>query len=234
MKIEKKVFTEALRQWQGGFADFPEARQVRFLGCGDTVTAMATDGSEVITLCRRLWSEDDVDFAIEYKAPREMVRTAKGALVLQGDKAARPEVPVVPISRVGRLAGELELLCPPRWTVGGARFPPTPSADGLRSPTAAVVICRWTEPQGELDAAISPRLAAAAPQPGKLWCQANAGVSKSAASAGSDGVSATIPTETVVIPEDKSLDYRITPGDRAADRLSSKPCRIIRLTTGLS
>lgn len=80
MKIEKKVLTEALRVLGKVVSQTsPEAllRQMRFLGCGNTVTAMATDGSEVISLRLEAEAEGDVDFAVEYKTLRETVRTAK-------------------------------------------------------------------------------------------------------------------------------------------------------------
>ena len=49
MKIEKKVLTEALRVLGKVVSQTSREavlRQVRLVGCGDTVTAMATDGSE--------------------------------------------------------------------------------------------------------------------------------------------------------------------------------------------
>ncbi len=47
MKIEKKVLTEVLRvlgKVVSQTAPEEVRRRMRFLGCGDTVTAMATDG----------------------------------------------------------------------------------------------------------------------------------------------------------------------------------------------
>ncbi len=223
MKIEKKVLTEALRVLGKVVSQTsPEAvlRQVRFLGSGDTVTAMATDGSEVISLRLEAEIEGDIDFAVEYKALREMVRTAKGVLELQGDKVVWPEVQVVPddaeaVDLPENFAGLLALAAPVvdrfevRRTLQGINL----SADGIAVTDGRQLLhlpVEWSLKMN-LTLPFPHALLAAAPQgPGKLWCWGDCfkleigGFSWIGRSLGN------YPNWKQVIPEDKALDYRIT------------------------
>ncbi len=223
MKIEKKVLTEALRVLGKAVSQTsPEAvlRQVRFLGCGDAVTAIATDGSEVIALRLEAKTEGDVDFAIEYKALREMVRTAKGTLELQGDKVAWPEVPVVPadaepVDLPENFAGLMALAAPVvdrfevRRTLQGINL----SADGIAVTDGRQLLhlpVDWSL-KSHLTLPFPHALLAAAPQgPGKLWCWGDCFKLEIGSFSWIGRSLGNYPNWKQVIPEDKALDYRIT------------------------
>ena len=99
MKIEKNVLNEALRVlgkvvWQTS----PEVvlRSVRFFGTPGNVRVMATDGTEVVSLAVDAECEGDVDFCVEHRELREMVRIGKGALEIDGSKVEYPTLAVAP------------------------------------------------------------------------------------------------------------------------------------------
>ncbi len=229
MKIEKKVLTEALRVLSKVVSQTsPEAllRQVRFLDCGDTVTAMATDGSEVIALRLEAEAEGDVDFAIEYKALREMIRTAKGTLELQGDKVAWPEIPVVPgeaesVDLPENFAGLLALAAPVvdrfevRRTLQGINL----SLDGIAVTDGRQLLhlpVDWSL-KTSLTLPFPHALLAAAPQgPGKLWCWGDCFKLEIGRFSWIGRSLGNYPNWKQVIPEDKTLDYRITLQDTEA------------------
>ncbi len=223
MKIEKKVLTEALRVL-GKVASqtSPEAslRQVRFLGGSDTVTAMATDGSEVIALRLTAETEGDVDFAIEYKALREMVRTAKGAVEFEGVKVTWPEVPVGPADAESmdlpeNFASLLALAAPVvdrfevRRTLQGINL----SGDGIAVTDGRHLLhlpVDWSL-KTSLTLPFPHALLAAAPQgPGKLWCWGDCFKLEIGNFSWVGRSLGNYPNWKQVIPENKALDYRIT------------------------
>ena len=100
MKMKKSVLSEALRVLERVVSQTsPEAvlRSVRFVGNGNRVWLSATDGIEVVAQEVDAESEGMVDFAVEYKVLRELVRSARGREVeIAGEKIEWPEVAVPP------------------------------------------------------------------------------------------------------------------------------------------
>jgi len=100
MKIKKNVLAEALRVLGRVVSQTsPEAvlRSIRFVGNGNRVWLSATDGVEVVALEVEAESEGMVDFAVEYKTLRELIRGARGREVeVNGEKMELPEVAVPP------------------------------------------------------------------------------------------------------------------------------------------
>ena len=100
MRIEKKVLNDALRILGKMVCQTSPAevfRGVRFVGTPGDVLAMATDGVELVSLRIDAEVEGAEDFVVEYRALREMVRTARGnRIVLEGGKVEYPAQEVVP------------------------------------------------------------------------------------------------------------------------------------------
>ena len=100
MRIEKKVLNDALRILGKVVCQTSPAevfRGVRFVGTPGDVLAMVTDGVELVSLRIDAEVEGAEDFVVEYRALREMVRTAKGSRIeLEGRKVEYPAPEVVP------------------------------------------------------------------------------------------------------------------------------------------
>ncbi|MPM49246.1 hypothetical protein SDC9_95974 [bioreactor metagenome] len=100
MKMKKSVLAEALRVLGRVVSQTsPEVvlRSVRFAGNGDRVWLSATDGVEVVVWEVEAEFEGMVDFSVEYKALRELVRGTRGREVeVIGEKVEWPEVAVPP------------------------------------------------------------------------------------------------------------------------------------------
>ena len=100
MRIEKKVLNDALRILGKMVCQTSPAevfRGVRFVGTPGDVLAMATDGVELVSLRIDAEVEGAEDFVVEYRALREMVRTAKGSRIeLKGRKVEYPALEAVP------------------------------------------------------------------------------------------------------------------------------------------
>ena len=100
MRIEKKVLNDALRILGKMVCQTSPAevfRGVRFVGTPGDVLAMATDGVELVSLRIDAEVEGTEDFVVEYRALREMVRTAKGSRIeLKGRKVEYPALEAVP------------------------------------------------------------------------------------------------------------------------------------------
>ena len=100
MKIEKKVLNDALRILGKVVCQTSPVevfRGVRFVGTPGDVLAMATDGEEQVSLRIDAEVEGTEDFVVEYRALREMVRTAKGSRIeLKGRKVEYPAQEAVP------------------------------------------------------------------------------------------------------------------------------------------
>ena len=100
MRIEKKVLNDALRILGKMVCQTSPAevfRGVRFVGTPGKVLAMATDGVEQVSLRIDAEVEGAEDFFVEYRALREMVRTAKGSRIeLKGRKVEYPAQEAVP------------------------------------------------------------------------------------------------------------------------------------------
>ena len=100
MRIEKKVLNDALRILGKVVCQTSPAevfRGVRFVGIPGDVLAMATDSVEQVSLRIDAEVEGTEDFVVEYRALREMVRTAKGSRIeLKGRKVEYPALEAVP------------------------------------------------------------------------------------------------------------------------------------------
>ena len=101
MRIEKKVLNDALRILGKMVCQTSPAevfRGVRFVGIPGDVLAMATDSVEQVSLRIDAEVEGTEDFVVEYRALREMVRTAKGGRIeLKGRKVEYPALEAVPV-----------------------------------------------------------------------------------------------------------------------------------------
>ena len=101
MRIEKKVLNDALRILGKMVCQTSPAevfRGVRFVGIPGDVLAMATDSVEQVSLRIDAEVEGTEDFVVEYRALREMVRTAKGSRIeLKGRKVEYPALEAVPV-----------------------------------------------------------------------------------------------------------------------------------------
>ena len=100
MKIEKKVLNDALRILGKVVCQTSTVevfRGIRFVGTPEKVLAMATDSVEQVSLRIDAEVEGTEDFVVEYRALREMVRTAKGSRIeLKGRKVEYPALEAVP------------------------------------------------------------------------------------------------------------------------------------------
>ena len=101
MRIEKKVLNDALRILGKMVCQTSPAevfRGVRFVGTPGDVLAVVTDGVEQVSLRIDAEVEGVVDFLVEYRTLREMVRTARGGKIeLEGRKVEYPAQEAVPV-----------------------------------------------------------------------------------------------------------------------------------------
>ena len=100
MKIKKSVLVEALKvlgKVVSQTSPVEVLRSVRFLGVGEQVWLTATDGVESVTVEVAGDAGDMEDFAVEYKALRELIRSTRGGEVeVTGKRLDWPEMETVP------------------------------------------------------------------------------------------------------------------------------------------
>ena len=100
MKIKKSVLVEALKvlgKVVSQTSPVEVQRSVRFLGVGEQVWLTATDGVESVTVEVAGDAGDMEDFAVEYKALRELIRSTRGGEVeVTGRRLDWPEMEAVP------------------------------------------------------------------------------------------------------------------------------------------
>ena len=101
MRIEKKVLNDALRilgKMVCQTSPMEVFRGVRFVGTPGDVLAVVTDGVEQVSLRIDAEVEGVVDFLVEYRMLREIVRTARGGKIeLEGRKVQYPVQEAVPV-----------------------------------------------------------------------------------------------------------------------------------------
>ena len=100
MKIRKSVLQDALKvlgKVVSQTSPVEVQRSVRFLGVGEQVWLTATDGVESVTVEVIGDAGDMEDFAVEYKALRELIRSTRGGEVeVTGKRLDWPETEAVP------------------------------------------------------------------------------------------------------------------------------------------
>ena len=100
MKIKKSVLVDALKvlgKVVSQTSPVEVVRSVRFLGVGEQVWLTATDGVESVTIEVVGDAGDMEDFAVEYKALRELIRSTRGGEVeVAGKRLDWPETEAVP------------------------------------------------------------------------------------------------------------------------------------------
>lgn len=100
MKIRKSVLLEALRVLGKVVAQTSPVevvRSVRFVGDGERLRLVATDGVECVAVSVECEVAEAVDFAVEYRALRELIRSTRGGEVeVTGKSLEWPELEVVP------------------------------------------------------------------------------------------------------------------------------------------
>ena len=100
MKIRKSVLLEALKVLGKVVAQTsPEevVRSVRFVGDGGRLRLVATDGVECVAVSVACEVAEAVDFAVEYRALRELIRSTRGGEVeVSGQPLEWPELEAIP------------------------------------------------------------------------------------------------------------------------------------------
>ena len=100
MKIKKSALVDALKvlgKVVSQTSPVEVQRSVRFLGVGEQVWLTATDGVESVTVEVAGDAGDMEDFAVEYKALRELIRSTRGGEVeVTGKRLDWPEMEAVP------------------------------------------------------------------------------------------------------------------------------------------
>lgn len=100
MKIRKSVLQDALKvlgKVVSQTSPVEVQRSVRFLGVGEQVWLTATDGMESVTVEVAGDAGDMEDFAVEYKALRELIRSTRGGEIeVTGKRLDWPEMEAVP------------------------------------------------------------------------------------------------------------------------------------------
>ena len=100
MKIRKSVLQEALKvlgKVVSQTSPVEVRRSVRFFGIGEQVWLTVSDGVEAVTVEVAGDAGDMEDFAVEYKALRELIRSTRGGEVeVAGKRLDWPETEAVP------------------------------------------------------------------------------------------------------------------------------------------
>ena len=130
MKIRKSVLLEALKVLGKVVAQTSPVevvRSVRFVGDGGRLRLMATDGVECVAVSVECEVAEAVDFAIEYRTLRELIRSTRGGEVeVSGKQLEWPELEVVPEEAVSvelpATFGELLALVAPVADRDGSRL----------------------------------------------------------------------------------------------------------------
>ena len=90
MRIEKRVLNDALRVLGKVVCQISPVelyRSIRFVGGHGVVRAMAADGVEVVSLGLSAEVFEPVDFCVEFRELRELVRIARNDVELSGTLA---------------------------------------------------------------------------------------------------------------------------------------------------
>ena len=96
MRIEKKTLNDALRVLGKVVCQTSPVelyRSVRFVGDGDGVCAMATDGIEVVSVLLDAFTDAEIDFCVSFKELKDQVRMGRSEIIeLSGSFIEFPEL----------------------------------------------------------------------------------------------------------------------------------------------
>ena len=96
MRIEKRVLNDALRVLGKVVSQTSPVelyRSVRFVGDGDGVCAMATDGVETVSVILDAFTETEIDFCVPFKELKDHVRMGRSETIeLSGKFIEFPEL----------------------------------------------------------------------------------------------------------------------------------------------
>ena len=96
MRFEKKTLNDALRvlgKVVGQTSPVELYRSVRFVGDGDGVCAMATDGVETVSVMLNAFTETEIDFCVPFKELKDQVRMGRSEIIeLSGKFIEFPEL----------------------------------------------------------------------------------------------------------------------------------------------
>ena len=96
MRIEKKTLNDALRVLGKVVCQTSPVelyRSVRFVGDGDGVMAMATDGVETVAVILDAFTETEIDFCVPFKELKDQVRIGRSETIeLTGKFIEFPEL----------------------------------------------------------------------------------------------------------------------------------------------
>ena len=84
MKIEKKNLNEALKvlgKVVSQTSPVEVQKSIRFVGDANGVTAMATDGTEVISLAIEAVTDCEIDFCVPFKDLKDMIRFERSEML---------------------------------------------------------------------------------------------------------------------------------------------------------
>ena len=84
MRIEKKTLNDALRVLGKVVCQTSPVelyRSVRFIGDGDGVCAMATDGVETVSVILDAFAESEIDFCVPFKELKDLVRMGRSEIL---------------------------------------------------------------------------------------------------------------------------------------------------------
>ena len=95
MRIEKKTLNDVLRvlgKVVSQTSPVAPYRAVRFVGDGDGICAMATDGVETVSMAVEAFTENGIDFCVPFKELKDLVRTERSETIeLSGATLEFPE-----------------------------------------------------------------------------------------------------------------------------------------------
>ena len=84
MKIEKKNLNEALKvlgKVVSQTSPVEVQKSIRFVGNANGITAMATDGIEVVSLKLEAFTEHEIDFCVPFKDLKDMIRFERSEML---------------------------------------------------------------------------------------------------------------------------------------------------------
>ena len=95
MRIEKKTLNDALRVLGKVVCQTSPVelyRSIRFVGDGDRIMAMATDGVETVSMATDAFTDAEIDFCVPFKELKDLVRMGRSETIeLNGTFIEFPE-----------------------------------------------------------------------------------------------------------------------------------------------